>query len=70
MTGPEHYQRGERLLAQSEDYSGFSLDTRERNRMVEQAKAHFLAARVAVIAEQQYARSEPMHSGWAEVFHD
>ena len=46
MNGPDHYRKGERLLAESEDTSAaFKPD--EARALAAQATAHFLAALTA-----------------------
>lgn len=54
MTGPEHYSEGERLLAHCADLpEGWS----GRGTAATEANAHFLAALVALTAEDKFTDS-------------
>lgn len=58
MTGPEHYQEGEFLLARCAEY-GFGP---ERESLADEATAHFLAALVTL----QAGEKAPESVSWQE----
>jgi hypothetical protein len=51
MTGPEHYTEGDRLLDRC---AGMSEGSEARGRLTIEANAHFLAALVALTAEDKF----------------
>ena len=53
MTGPEHYSEGERLLAESEETSTVYKPD-EAQALAAQSQAHFVAALVALTAEDKF----------------
>ncbi|MEV6014756.1 hypothetical protein [Streptomyces sp. NPDC051997] len=50
MTGPEHYREGERLLRHCTEYGSGE----RRGNIATEANAHFLAALVALTAEDKF----------------
>ena len=59
MTGPEHYRRGERLLARCTELA----ESERRGSVATEAAAHFLAALVASHATSEH----PESTSWAKV---
>ncbi|MEU7969216.1 hypothetical protein AB0D09_38130 [Streptomyces sp. NPDC049097] len=53
MTGPEHYRRGERLLARCTELG----ESDRRGSVATEAHAHFTAALVAILAEEKFPDS-------------
>lgn len=56
MTGPEHYREGERLLRQCTEFGSGE----RRGSIATEANAHFLAALVALTAEDKF----PLSVSW------
>ncbi|MEH0586245.1 hypothetical protein QA942_19995 [Streptomyces sp. B21-106] len=54
MTGPEHYREGERLFGLC---NGWIDGAEDRGHIATEAQAHFLAALVAVLAEDKFTDS-------------
>ncbi|MDH6448166.1 hypothetical protein M2155_000574 [Streptomyces sp. SAI-119] len=56
MTGPEHYRRGESLLARCNEFS----EGERRTSLATEASAHFLAA----LAASHAASAHPQSTSW------